>query len=179
MSSLAVKSKYDLENLDGLIIPGGESTTISLLIDSFDLRNALIKFGETKPIMGTCAGLIMMAKKVSDNRVKPLGFIDVEVDRNAYGRQIESRKVEIDYKLNSNICLTLPTTLIRAPKITFVDNSVSIIGKYNNSPVAIIQRHFLGLTFHPELNQVGIFHEILFNSKSSVYYKNVNLINEA
>ena len=179
MSSLAVKSKYDLENLDGLIIPGGESTTISLLIDSFDLRNALIRFGKTKPIMGTCAGLIMMAKKVSDNRVKPLGFIDVEVDRNAYGRQIESKKVEIDYKLNFNTCLTLPTTLIRAPKITFVDNSVSIIGKYNNSPVAIIQRHFLGLTFHPELNQVGIFHEILFNSKSSVYYKNVNLINEA
>ena len=173
ISSYSVKKKYDLKNLDGLIIPGGEPTTMSLLIDSSDLRSALTKFGENKPIMGTCAGLILMAKIVTDNRVKPLGLIDIEVNRNAYGRQIESRQVEIDYKIGFNSSsLILPTSLIRAPKITFIGNKVNIIGEYNNSPVAVIEKHFLGLTFHPELDGVGLFHKILFDSKSSVYYKN-------
>ncbi len=171
ISSCSVKQKYDLENLDGLIIPGGESTTISLLIDSSGLRNSLIKFGKNKPIMGTCAGLILMAKMVTDNRLKTLGFIDVEIDRNAYGRQIESRQVEINYKIGSNNYFTRPTSLIRAPKITSAGSEVNVIGKYNNSPVAVIEKHFLGLTFHPELDEVGIFHKILFDSKSSVYYK--------
>ena len=169
--SCSVKKKYDLEELDGLIIPGGESTTMSLLIDSSDLRNALIKFGKKKPVMGTCAGLILMAKMVTDDRVKPLGFIDAEVSRNAYGRQIKSRQVEIDYKIGINSSLVLPTSLIRAPKITFIGDKVNIIGEYNNSPVAVIEKHFLGLTFHPELDGVGLFHKILFDSKSSVYYK--------
>ncbi len=170
--SCSVKNKYDLENLDGLIIPGGESTTMSLLIDSSGLRNALTDFGKNKPVMGTCAGLILMAKMVTDSRVKPLGFIDVEVNRNAYGRQIESRQLEIDYKIGHNSSLVLPTSLIRAPRITYIGNKVNIIGEYNNSPVAVIEKHFLGLTFHPELDRIGIFHKILFDSKSSVYYKN-------
>ena len=171
ISSCSVKQRHDLEQLDGLIIPGGESTTISLLIDSSDLRNSLIKFGKNKPIMGTCAGLILMAKIVTDDRVKPLGFINVEIDRNAYGRQIESRQLQIKYKIGSNNSFTRTTSLIRAPKITSTGSEVSIIGKYNDSPVAVLEKHFLGLAFHPELDEVGIFHKILFDSKSSVYYK--------
>ncbi len=91
IESLAVKYKKDLNKVDGLIIPGGESTTISLLIDSFKLRNHLIEFSKSNPIMGTCAGLILMAKNVPDKRVNPLGLINIDIERNAYGRQIMSR----------------------------------------------------------------------------------------
>ena len=91
IESVAVKSEGDLNLIDGLIIPGGESTTISLLVDSLGLRNSIINFSKEYPIMGTCAGLIMMASKVSDTKVNPLGLLDISVDRNAYGRQIRSK----------------------------------------------------------------------------------------
>ena len=91
IGSVSVKSKKDLNVVDGLIIPGGESTTISLLVDSLGLRSWIIKFSKEYPVMGTCAGLIMMATKVSDRKVNPLGLLDISVDRNAYCRQIRSK----------------------------------------------------------------------------------------
>ena len=91
IDSIPVKSEHDLSLVHGLIIPGGESTTISLLVDSHGLREAIIKFSKTNPVLGTCAGLIMMASKVYDPRVKPFGLLDISIDRNAYGRQIKSR----------------------------------------------------------------------------------------
>jgi pyridoxal 5''-phosphate synthase, glutaminase subunit Pdx2 len=91
IDSVPVKSGQDFNFIDGLIIPGGESTTISLLVDSLGLRSSIIKFSKEYPVMGTCAGLIMMASKVSDSKVNPLGLLDISVDRNAYGRQIRSK----------------------------------------------------------------------------------------
>ena len=94
--SVGVKNSNDLECLDGLVLPGGESTTMSLLIDSFNLRDSLLDFSKNKPILGTCAGLILMAKNIeNESKVNPLGILDITVDRNAYGRQIMSKKEQI------------------------------------------------------------------------------------
>ena len=97
IESVPVKTSSDLDSIDGLVIPGGESTTMSLLIDSFNLREPLKEFGTKYPVMGTCAGLIMMSRDVPDIRVNPLGFLDLVVDRNAYGRQIESSTETVSY----------------------------------------------------------------------------------
>ena len=87
--SVGVKNSNDLENLDGLVFPGGESTTMSLLIDSFNLRKSLLDFSKNKPILGTCAGLILMAKNIKkESKVNPICKLDVTVDRNAYCRHI-------------------------------------------------------------------------------------------
>ena len=174
IESLSVKHKKDLNRVNGLIIPGGESTTISLLIDSFKLRNHLIEFSKSNPIMGTCAGLILMAKNVPDKRVNPLGLINIDIERNAYGRQIMSRTECLNFKFNKKINFDLETTFIRAPKITKIKKGIKILAKYKNSPIAILSDHFLGLTFHPELNDISIFHQILFDPKSEVYYQKLN-----
>ena len=92
INSISVKKPVDLNEIDGLVIPGGESTTISLLIDSYDMHEPLIDFGKHNPVLGTCAGLIMMANNVDDKRVKPLRLVNINVERNAYGRQIKSVK---------------------------------------------------------------------------------------
>ena len=174
IESLSVKYKKDLNKVDGLIIPGGESTTISLLMDSFKLRNHLIEFSKSNPIMGTCAGLILMAKNVHDKRVNPLGLINLDIERNAYGRQIMSRTECINFKFNKKINFDLETTFIRAPKINKIKKGIKILAKYKNSPIAILSDQFLGLTFHPELNDISIFHQILFDPKSKVYYQKLN-----
>ena len=174
IESLSVKHKKDLNRVNGLIIPGGESTTISLLIDSFKLRSHLIEFSKSNPIMGTCAGLILMAKNVPDKRVNPLGLINIDIERNAYGRQIMSRTECINFKFNKKINFDLETIFIRAPKITKIKKGIKILAKYKNSPIAILSDHFLGLTFHPELNDISIFHQILFDPKSEFYYQKLN-----
>ena len=142
-----MKGPKDLDSADGLVIPGGESTTISLLIDSFKLRSPLIQFAKENPIMGTCAGLILMAREVPDKRVKPLGLLDIVVDRNAYGRQIQSSTEIINYCFNSFKEIELSTTLIRAPKISKFGENVKVLGELDGSPVAVLSGHFLGLSF--------------------------------
>ena len=92
LNSLPVKSVDDLKQSDGLIIPGGESTTLSLLMTKYNLREPIINFAKNNPVLGTCAGLILMSKDVDDERVDPLGLFDLSVSRNAYGRQIHSSK---------------------------------------------------------------------------------------
>ena len=94
--SKGVKLPKHLDGIDGLVIPGGESTTMSLLLDTFRLRSPIKDFAKNKPIMGTCAGLIMMAKNIeNESKVVPLEVFDITVNRNAYGRQIMSNKVPI------------------------------------------------------------------------------------
>ncbi len=179
IESIPVKVPSDLDSTDGLVIPGGESTTMSLLIDSFKLRNPLIEFAKENPVLGTCAGLIMMAREVPDKRVNPLGLLDIVVDRNAYGRQIESSIEIVNYRLNSVKEIELSTTLIRAPKIVDIADSVQVLGKLNDSPVAVISNHHLGLSFHPELDGIHLFHQVLFDHQSEFYYKKLNQIHAA
>ena len=177
--SYSVKESADLESLDGLIIPGGESTTMSLLIDSFNLRKSILDFSTVNPILGTCAGLILMAKIIEDeSKVNPLGILDVEVSRNSYGPQIMSRRENIKIELNSKI-FDMEVTMIRAPKILKINKNINVITEIDNSPAAVYDGKHMGLSFHPELNGVTFFHEMLFSSSSTLSFKNSESINAA
>ena len=177
--SYSVKESADLESLDGLIIPGGESTTMSLLIDSFNLRKSILDFSKENPILGTCAGLILMARAIEDeSKVNPLGILDIEVSRNAYGRQIMSRKENITIESDSKI-FNMEVTLIRAPKILKINKNINVIAEIDNSPAAVFDGRHMGLSFHPELNGVTFFHEMLFSSSNTLNFKNSESINAA
>ncbi len=174
IESVPVKKSSDLNNIDGLVIPGGESTTISLLIDNFNMHDPLVDFGSENPVMGTCAGLIMMANTVDDQRINQFGLVNMNVERNAYGRQIKSRTEFIKFDFNDKYKVELPTTMIRAPKIKEINSGIKVIGKYDHSPIAILSGHHLCLSFHPELDQVDIFHRVLFDPQSEVFYKKID-----
>ena len=179
ISSKGIKSAKDLDNVDGLVIPGGESTTISLLLDTFDLRIPIKNFAKENPIMGTCAGLIMMSKSIKgDKKVTPLGILDIIVDRNAYGRQIMSCKEPVSFRLN-NQKIEINATLIRAPKIISINDSVNVLATIDNFPAVVMEGKHLGLSFHPELDGITIFHEILFNPSCKFHWPNLNKVNAA
>ena len=179
ISSKGVKLSKDLDNIEGLVIPGGESTTISLLLDSYNLRKPIKEFAKEYPIMGTCAGLIMMSTKIkNDTKVKPLEILDVVVDRNAYGRQIMSSKESISFNLN-NQTMCVDATLIRAPKIISSGSSVNVIAKIGGCPVAVMQGKHIGLSFHPELDGITIFHEILYDSSSNFFWMDLEKVDAA
>jgi len=154
VKAVEVRLSIDLENPDALIIPGGESTTMDKLIDRFDLRGPLINFCRSKPVFGTCAGMILLSKKIEDNQsgVKPFGLIDIDVLRNGYGRQVFSFEDEINVNLGNGKS-QLAATFIRAPKITRVGSSVKVLGEFKNEPVLICQNNVLASSFHAELSQ--------------------------
>ena len=177
--SVGVKSSSDLERLNGLVLPGGESTTMSLLIDSFNLRDSLLDFSKNKPILGTCAGLILMAKNIeNESKVNPLGILDITVDRNAYGRQIMSKKEQINMKFDSKL-IDFQVTLIRAPKIKGVGNEIQVLLELDDSPIAIYNGMHMGLSFHPELNGVTLFHDSLFRGLVNSNFQAPGNINAA
>ena len=177
--SKGVKLPKHLDGIDGLVIPGGESTTMSLLLDTYKLRAPIKDFAKNNSIMGTCAGLIMMAKKIEfESKVIPLNILDITVNRNAYGRQVMSKKIPINLELNNEF-IPLNGTLIRAPKITNLGKDVITLAMLENSPVAVFQGMHLGLSFHPELDGTSIFHELLFNPSSKYYWNNLNKVDAA
>ena len=184
LSDLGIRSKgvklpKHLDGVDGLVIPGGESTTMSLLIDTFKLREPIKDFAKNNSIMGTCAGLILMAKQIEyESKVVPLNILDITVNRNAYGRQVMSRKMPINLELNNQL-IPLNTTLIRAPKITDLGKDVMVLAMLKNSPAAVFQGIHLGMSFHPELDGVSIFHELLFNPSSKYFWNNLNKVDAA
>ena len=159
LNSLPVKSSDDLIHSNGLIIPGGES---------------IIQFAKHNPVLGTCAGLILMSKDVDDERVDPLGLFDLSISRNAYGRQINSSKKRIFFQYNQAEKIELHSTFIRAPKIKYIGKNINIIARHENLPVAIFSKNLLGLSFHPEIDGIDIFHKMMFDKTSKFYYKNMN-----
>ncbi len=161
ISSCEVRYNNQLDEINGLIIPGGESTTMTDLMSRNNFYDKIQLFSQTKPILGTCAGLIMMAKSVLDKRVKPLEILDIEVDRNAYGRQVHSFINKLPIKLEKDL-ETISVPFIRAPQITKVGKNVEIISNYNKNPVAVKSGIHMGLSFHPELNNITIFHDFVF-----------------
>jgi 5'-phosphate synthase pdxT subunit len=148
-----VKLPRDLAELDGLIMPGGESTTMNILFDRFNLREPLTEFGRSKPIYGTCAGMIMLAKHIDDNlsKVETLGLIDIDVVRNAYGRQVFSFEDDVPVSLD-NGTHTVRATFIRAPKVVRTGPGVEILATYRDSPVLVREKHILAGSFHTELD---------------------------
>ena len=166
LQSLAVKAvevrlESDLKNLDALIIPGGETTTMDKLINRFELRQPLINFCRSKPVFGTCAGLIMLSKKIEDNQseVEPLGLLDIDVLRNGYGRQVFSFEDEININLGNGKS-QMAATFIRAPKITRIGKGVKVLGEFKNEPVLISQNKVLASSFHAELGQDTWLHQV-------------------
>lgn len=154
-----VKYKEDLENLNGLIIPGGESTTISRLIQKNNLSGKIVDMvnnGELG-VMGTCAGTIVIARDSGDPRVTPLNLINIKTKRNAYGRQYSSFQVDLSIK---NFDSPFPAVFIRAPIIDQVGDDVEILSRYNNDIVFVSKGKIFALTFHPELTNDFRIHKL-------------------
>jgi len=160
-----IKNTEDLNLLDGLILPGGESTTITNLLRKHkNMIDGINRLASKKPILGSCAGLILMSKDSNDDRVHNFGFLDISTNRNAYGRQVHSfeAKINVKYKkINSNI----NSLFIRAPKVNRVDKHVEVLATFNNEIVAVKQGKHIGLSCHPELLDETLVHEICFKGK--------------
>ncbi len=152
----AVKRAEDLSDLDGLVIPGGESTTISKLIREYQLTEPILDMHRAgKPIFGTCAGLIMIAKQIEGQVGSHLGLMDISVKRNAFGRQRESFEMELPVK---NVADDFQAVFIRAPYIEKTDVGVDILAEAGGKIVAVQQGTLLGVAFHPELTDDIRFH---------------------
>ncbi|MCB0283755.1 MAG: pyridoxal 5'-phosphate synthase glutaminase subunit PdxT [Calditrichaeota bacterium] len=161
-SSVLVKDSASLVKSDRLIIPGGESTTMIKLIDRLDLREDLVKYGKSRPVFGTCAGLIIVASHVENSGFTPLSLIDLNVRRNAYGRQINS--FIDDITLTTNGIETLYEAIfIRAPKITGCGNSTKPLAYHKNDIVMAGNENILVATFHPELTDDLRIHDFFLN----------------
>ncbi|MFC1550701.1 pyridoxal 5'-phosphate synthase glutaminase subunit PdxT [Candidatus Neomarinimicrobiota bacterium] len=158
-----IRYPNQLDKVEGLIIPGGESTTLTKLMENNFFYDPLVAFAGTNSILGTCAGLIMLAKRVYDPRIKPLRLIDISITRNRYGSQVNSFSQSIPVKLG-DMELVIPATFIRAPKIEKIGPTVEILAVYNNDVVAVREKNHLGIAFHPEMDNVSVFHEWLFNN---------------
>ena len=138
----AVKTPEQFDKVDAFIIPGGESTTMLKLINNFNLWEPLTQNFKSKPVWGICAGAILMAEKVTNPQQKSFALLPMTVQRNGYGRQLESHKTPInDYEVS----------FIRAPIITETDNTIEIKAKHNDDPVWVENGPYMATTFHPEL----------------------------
>lgn len=143
-----IRTLEELQSVDGLVIPGGESTTMLKLLDREGLFEPLREFGQTKPIFGTCAGAILLATKVESPEQPSLGLMDIAVQRNAYGRQLDSRVTTIPGEGFG----TLEAVFIRAPIIRKTGPGCTVLASYNGDPVLVEQGLHLVATFHPELS---------------------------
>jgi 5'-phosphate synthase pdxT subunit len=141
-----VRTAKDLASCDGLIIPGGESTTMLKLIGLENLLEPLRAFGENKPVFGTCAGAILLAREVLSPTQESLALMDIAVERNAYGRQVDSRVAKIDADGEQ-----MDAVFIRAPIIRRVGPGVKVLASYQGNPVWVEQGRHMATTFHPEL----------------------------
>ncbi len=143
-----VRTAVELGAVDGLVIPGGESTTMLKLLDRESLFEPLREFGARKSIFGTCAGAILMAAKVENPEQASLGLVDITVRRNAYGRQLDSRVALIEGEGFGS----LEAVFIRAPIIRSAGPGVRVLASYDGDPVLVEEGRHLVATFHPELS---------------------------
>ncbi|HEY7853581.1 MAG TPA: pyridoxal 5'-phosphate synthase glutaminase subunit PdxT [Aquiluna sp.] len=158
-----VRRTEDLENLDGLVIPGGESTAISKLIGIFNLVQPLRDFVATKPVLGTCAGLILLSESVEGrlDDQELIGGLDIVSSRNAYGSQANSFEAIVEYE-NA----TEPVAFIRAPKILDTKKS-KVLATYQGQPVAVQQDNILAACYHPEITGSTHLHSLLITEIDS------------
>ena len=165
LSRLGVKSRLirkagELDDCSALILPGGESTTISLLIQEYGFYQPIKSFAEKHPVMGVCAGMIMMANEVDDKRVTPLGLISFKATRNFYGRQVHSFTADVKLSFDSN---TFKAPFIRAPGIEELSPEVEVLATYDDKVVMIGAGKHVALSWHPELTHDTRIHEYWLN----------------
>jgi len=156
-----------MESVAGLVIPGGESTTMLKLMGLMELKGALAEFGKTKPILGTCAGAILLARDVTNPVQESFGMLDLTVQRNAYGRQVDSCVASLAPESDFAERVgegSLEAVFIRAPKILRAGPGVKILAEYQGDPVLVEQGLHMAATFHPELTADSRVHR-LFLSK--------------
>ena len=159
VEALPVRLLRELRSLDGLVILGGESTSISKLMLDYDLVNEVGNLAKNGlPIFGTCAGMILLASEISDSDVEPLRVMDITVRRNAFGRQRDSFEAELSIPVLGG--KTFPGVFIRAPKVVRANNEVEILAKLaDGTSVAARQGNLLASAFHPELTDDLRFHQ--------------------
>ena len=148
-TAVMVKMKEDLKGIDGLILPGGESTAMRKLIDRFDMLADLKHFAASgRPMFGTCAGLILLASSIQGQDSHHIGSLQATVERNSFGRQVDSFETTVDIK---GIANDFPAVFIRAPHIVEVGEGVNILAAHEDRIVMARQGNILGCSFHPEL----------------------------
>lgn len=152
-----IKKVEQLDDIDGLIIPGGESTTIGKLMRKYDFMDAIRQFSaQGKPIFGTCAGLIVLAERIQGDEEAHLKLMDITVARNAFGRQRESFETDLPVK---GIDETVRAVFIRAPLILEVGPGVEVLSTYKDEIVTARQGHLLAASYHPELTDDYRLHQ--------------------
>lgn len=161
--TVQVRLPEHLRDLDGLVIPGGESTTIGKLATEYGLIEPLRKFAQEKPTWGTCAGLIFLAKDIGIEQQPILGVLDIKVDRNAFGRQVDSFETDL---IIQGLADDRPfhAVFIRAPIVRSVAEDVQILAQLADDViVAVRQGHLLGTAFHPELTNDNRLHRYFYD----------------
>ena len=155
-----IRLPSQLDGIDGLIIPGGESTTIVQLIDIYGFREPLRERArDGMAVWGTCAGMIVIADRLVDPRPDPLRLMDIEVSRNAFGRQVDSFEADLDFQEIGDA--PFHGVFIRAPVVTGVGASVKVLARLEDGrPVAVRQGKFLATAFHPELTDDDRVHQL-------------------
>ncbi len=152
-----VRRAAELDGLDGLVIPGGESTSMLKLMEYYGLMAPLRAFGESRPVFGTCAGAILLASEVRNPPQPSLALVDMTIERNAYGRQLDSRVVRLgDHALGGGV---LEAVFIRAPIIRRVGQGARVLATYLGDPVLVDFGLHMVATFHPELTADTRIHE--------------------
>jgi len=149
-----IRTAADLEKVDGLVLPGGESTTMLKLLNEEGMLEPLRAFGRSKPIFGTCAGIILLASEVLNPAQESLGLMDLTIERNGYGRQVDSRIAQIEVGGEKT-----EAVFIRAPVVRRTGSAVKVLATYAETPVLLEQGRHLAATFHPELSAKPEIHE--------------------
>jgi 5'-phosphate synthase pdxT subunit len=160
--TIEVRQARDLQYAGALVIPGGESTTMLKLLHGENMMEPLREFGKRRPIFGTCAGAILLAREVQDRQQDSLGLMDITVERNAYGRQLQSCVARIDGDMEA--------VFIRAPIIRRIGRSVKVHASYGGTPVWVEDGMHMAATFHPELTSDNRVHS-MFLSKVEQWHR--------
>jgi len=162
VKAIEVRRPEELALCDGLVLPGGESTVIMKQLDFSQLRQPLTLFSKNKPLFGTCAGLIVISQEILQSPLQspmvPFGLLDVSVERNAFGRQIESFAAAIEVSSEISSKRSVSAIFIRAPRIKRCGVDVQVLAAYEGEPVLVQQGFHLGATFHPELTVDNSIH---------------------
>ena len=157
VQSIEVRTPEQLSSVDALLMPGGESSTMSQLLESSGLFDPIAaRIADGMPVFGTCAGMILLASEILDGRSDQRSFsaIDISVRRNAFGRQVDSFEATINSSVGD-----FQGVFIRAPRIERVGDDVEVLGSINDEPVLVRQGNVLAASFHPELSNDARFHE--------------------
>ena len=165
VEALAVRRPDEISRVDALVLPGGESTTISMLAEIFGVFDLIQKrINDGMPVYGSCAGMILLANQILDSKVgqKTFGGLDIQVRRNAFGRQVDSFESDIEFK--DGVDTLIRAVFIRAPWVEKVGKGIQVLAHVDSHPVAVRSETLLATSFHPELTADNRIHRYFIDS---------------